>query len=83
MNFYTYGTQKDGDEDRSNYSQYLVHHSQTYLNHKSLALRIVVKRLVFVFAILFCLVVVVQLFFIKVVPHLPTVLLQKYDIMYN
>ena len=49
---YTYGTQGDGNEDRSKYYQYFAQNSQNYQNHKSLELGIVVMR-VFL-CLLFC-----------------------------
>ena len=66
---------ENGVDDRSNQSQYLAHNSQNYLNHKSLELGIVGKRVVLVFVILFCFVVVVHFLFSKVVAHLFTLLL--------
>ena len=38
LDFYTYGAEEIGVNDRSNYSQYLAHNSQNYQNHKSLDL---------------------------------------------
>ena len=72
VDFYTHGTNENGVDDRS---KYLAHNCQNYQNHKSLQLGIVVKRVVLVFVVLFCFVVVVHLLFSKVVTHLFTVLL--------